>query len=175
MRAVSLAIAFAWVVLRRPTLSTAFSLPKRRPTLASGAFHTRSIPKDAVDTDPPLLLPLISDVNTESSVNSDKLSCDAESRSLPTRSTSFPAVLWRFTRPHTLIGSATAVPSLFLLASPTYRSFFSWRTFAVLMHTTISALLMNVYITGLNQITDVEIDKINVSNLSRQSPSIKLR
>lgn len=82
-----------------------------------------------------------------------------------TPSTFFPLVLWRFTRPHTLIGSAIAIPSIFLLAAPTYHSFFTRRTFAALSYTIVPALLMNMYITGLNQITDVEIDKINVSAL----------
>lgn len=74
---------------------------------------------------------------------------------------SFPLVLWRFTRPHTLIGSALAIPSIFLLAAPTYNSFFTLRTMVALVYAAVPSLLMNLYITGLNQITDVEIDKIN--------------
>lgn len=76
---------------------------------------------------------------------------------------SFPLVLWRFTRPHTIIGSAIAIPSIFLLAAPTYQSFFTMRSFFSLIYAAIPSLFMNLYITGLNQITDVEIDKINVS------------
>ena len=76
---------------------------------------------------------------------------------------SFLTTLWRFTRPHTLIGSAIAIPSIFLLASPTYASFFEARSLASLLYAAVPSLLMNLYITGLNQITDVEIDKINVS------------
>lgn len=77
----------------------------------------------------------------------------------------FPLVLWRFTRPHTLIGSAIAIPSIFLLASPTYGAFFSKQSIAALMYAAVPSLLMNLYITGLNQITDVEIDKINKPEL----------
>ena len=83
---------------------------------------------------------------------------------------SFLTTLWRFTRPHTLIGSAIAIPSIFLLASPTYASLFETRSLASLLYAAVPSLLMNLYITGLNQITDVEIDKINVSvctNLAR--------
>ena len=76
----------------------------------------------------------------------------------------FPIVLWRFTRPHTIIGSAIAIPSIFLLAAP-YQSFFTIRSLASLLYAAIPALFMNLYITGLNQMTDVEIDKINVSAL----------
>lgn len=78
---------------------------------------------------------------------------------------SFPLVLWRFTRPHTLIGSALAIPSISLLAAPTYNSFFTTRTMVALAYAAVPSLLMNLYITGLNQITDVEIDKINKPNL----------
>lgn len=77
----------------------------------------------------------------------------------------FPVVLWRFTRPHTLIGSAIAIPSIFLLASPTYAIFFTKQSLAALLYATVPSLLMNLYITGLNQITDVEIDKINKPEL----------
>mmetsp|Transcript_2581 Transcript_2581/g.5884 ORF Transcript_2581/g.5884 Transcript_2581/m.5884 type:complete len:465 (+) Transcript_2581:70-1464(+) len=77
----------------------------------------------------------------------------------------FPIVLWRFTRPHTLIGSAIAIPSIFLLASPTYSSFFTLSSLQSLAYAVFPSLLMNLYITGLNQITDVEIDKINKPEL----------
>jgi len=102
-----------------------------------------------------------------------KKQCTLDGKTIRGSITPLGKVLWRFTRPHTLIGSAIAIPSLFLLAAPTYRSFFAWRTFAVLLHTTIPALLMNVYITGLNQITDVEIDKINKPELPMAAGDLK--
>lgn len=77
----------------------------------------------------------------------------------------FPIVLWRFTRPHTLIGSALAVPALHLLAAPTFNSVWTLRNLISMLYAMVPALLMNLYITGLNQITDVEIDKINKPNL----------
>jgi hypothetical protein len=102
-------------------------------------------------------------VPVEMSTNGgDYSSTDAGQKSKPPP---FPIVLWRFTRPHTIIGSAIAIPSIFLLAAPTYQSFFTMRSFASLIYAAIPALFMNLYITGLNQITDVEIDKINVSSL----------
>ena len=60
-----------------------------------------------------------------------------------------------------MIGSALAIPSIFLLAAPTYSSFFTLRALIALAYAAVPSLLMNLYITGLNQITDVEIDKIN--------------
>ena len=88
-----------------------------------------------------------------------------KTNSEPVSKAPFPLVLWRFTRPHTLIGSAIAIPSIFLLASPTYGTFFTKQSFAALMYAAVPSLLMNLYITGLNQITDVEIDKINKPEL----------
>lgn len=73
----------------------------------------------------------------------------------------FPIVLWRFTRPHTLIGSALAIPAIHLLAAPSLTSVATKHVLYSLAYSMIPALLMNVFITGLNQITDVEIDKIN--------------
>ncbi|KAL7528700.1 hypothetical protein ACHAXR_002581 [Thalassiosira sp. AJA248-18] len=92
---------------------------------------------------------------------------------LSTPSTLLPLVLWRFTRPHTLVGSAIAIPSIFLLAAPTYHSFFTRHTFAALSYAVIPALLMNIYITGLNQITDVEIDRINKPDLPIANGDLK--
>lgn len=78
---------------------------------------------------------------------------------------SFPLVIWRFTRPHTLIGSALAIPAIHAMAAPSYSAALSIPSLASILYTTTSALLMNLYITGLNQITDVDIDKINKPDL----------
>ena len=74
-------------------------------------------------------------------------------------------VLWKFTRPHTLVGSALAIPALHLLAAPTLGAAFTMRNTISCFYAMIPSLLMNIYITGLNQITDVEIDKINKPDL----------
>ena len=69
-------------------------------------------------------------------------------------------VLWDFGRPHTLIGSAVSLVALFLFATP--QSFWSTREFGTaLLSAMVPAMLMNLYITGLNQVTDVEIDIVN--------------
>jgi len=77
----------------------------------------------------------------------------------------FPMVLWRFTRPHTLIGSALAIPALHMLAAPSYKAAVSMPNVVAALYAMVPSLLMNLYITGLNQITDVEIDKINKPDL----------
>ena len=72
----------------------------------------------------------------------------------------FLKVLWDFTRPHTLIGSAVSLVSLFLFATP--KALWCTKPFLVsLLSAIVPSLLMNLYITGLNQVTDVDIDKIN--------------
>ena len=74
---------------------------------------------------------------------------------------SFPILLWKFSRPHTLIGSAVAVPALHCLAAPHLSSIFTVNVLKSCIISVFPALLINIYITGLNQITDVDIDKIN--------------
>jgi homogentisate phytyltransferase/homogentisate geranylgeranyltransferase len=77
----------------------------------------------------------------------------------------FWKVLWRFSRPHTLIGSALSIPALHALAAPSVQQLFSRPTLASILFAMLPSLLMNLYITGLNQITDVDIDKINKPDL----------
>lgn len=88
---------------------------------------------------------------------------------------SFPVVLWRFTRPHTIIGSAMAIPALHMLAAPSLNAAFSIANLNAMVYAMIPSLLMNLYITGLNQITDVEIDKINKPDLPIAAGLLNLR
>ena len=70
------------------------------------------------------------------------------------------SILWRFSRPHTIIGSTLSIIVLFLLQGGNV--FTHWY---ILMVTLVSALACNVCITGLNQVIDVELDKINKPEL----------
>jgi homogentisate phytyltransferase/homogentisate geranylgeranyltransferase len=88
---------------------------------------------------------------------------------------SFPIVLWRFTRPHTLIGSALAIPAIHALAAPSYSAMLSAPNLASMLYAMLPALLMNLYITGLNQITDVEIDKVNKPDLPIAAGDLSVR
>lgn len=58
-----------------------------------------------------------------------------------------------------------AIPALHILAAPTFRQAFSIPAAISTLFAMVPSLLMNLYITGLNQITDVEIDKINKPQL----------
>ncbi|NEN21984.1 homogentisate phytyltransferase [Cryomorpha ignava] len=64
--------------------------------------------------------------------------------------------LWKFARPHTIIGTITSVSALFIIATSQY---VSWpRAFWISL---ISAVTCNVFITGYNQLVDVKLDEIN--------------
>ncbi len=73
--------------------------------------------------------------------------------------------LWAFTRPHTIIGSFISICALYVLS-------ITWLDdtngieaigahWQLLFITLISALACNLFITGLNQVSDVDIDRIN--------------
>lgn len=62
-----------------------------------------------------------------------------------------------FTRPHTIVGTTLAVCSIYALAAATTGRQ-NWSLFAA---TLLASLSVNVYIVGLNQLTDIEIDRIN--------------
>lgn len=69
-------------------------------------------------------------------------------------------IIWDFSRPHTVIGSIVSIATLFLFATP--RSLWGSHTFlSSLGASLLPSLLTNLYITGLNQLTDVDIDKVN--------------
>ncbi|XP_019463006.1 PREDICTED: homogentisate phytyltransferase 1, chloroplastic-like [Lupinus angustifolius] len=67
---------------------------------------------------------------------------------------------YRFSRPHTIIGTALSIISVSLLAVEKV-SDFSPLFFTGVLKAVVAALFMNIYIVGLNQLSDVEIDKIN--------------
>ncbi len=73
-------------------------------------------------------------------------------------------ILWKFSRPHTIIGTIVSVTSLFIISNQIQglNYFNHWE---ILIITLLSCLGCNLYITGLNQIYDVELDKINKPNL----------
>ncbi|XP_042060506.1 homogentisate phytyltransferase 1, chloroplastic-like isoform X1 [Salvia splendens] len=81
---------------------------------------------------------------------------------------------YRFSRPHTVIGTALSIVSVSLLAVEKV-SDFSPLFFAGLLEAIIAALLMNIYIVGLNQISDIEIDKVNKPYLPLASGEYSLK
>lgn len=66
--------------------------------------------------------------------------------------------LWAFSRPHTIIGTVVSILALWLLASQGAVPDTEWQALALAL---VGGLATNVYIVGVNQLTDVEIDRIN--------------
>ncbi|XP_017698261.2 probable homogentisate phytyltransferase 1, chloroplastic isoform X2 [Phoenix dactylifera] len=67
---------------------------------------------------------------------------------------------YRFSRPHTVIGTTISIFSVSLLAIKDL-SDISPLFVTGLLKAVVAALFMNVYIVGLNQLFDIEIDKVN--------------
>lgn len=98
--------------------------------------------------------PKASSTNERNTVNISQITL-VKSKSCPTNLVS---ALWRFMRPHTIIGTSLAVVVLYFLAWLDSGGVARWD---VLGLTYIAAIMVNIYIVGLNQLTDIEIDAIN--------------
>ena len=72
---------------------------------------------------------------------------------------------WRFSRPHTIIGTSLSVLALYLIAIAENGLPALTLTPHTLILTLLACLCGNVYIVGLNQLEDVEIDRINKPQL----------
>ena len=77
---------------------------------------------------------------------------------------------WKFSRPHTIIGTTLSVLGLYLIAyadvgAKAVSSTGSSIQLSQLVGSWIACLCGNVYIVGLNQLEDVEIDRINKPHL----------
>ena len=81
--------------------------------------------------------------------------------------------LWRFSRPHTIIGTTLSLATLYVLAGAlTGVGYANWPTFAWAL---VACLGANVFIVGLNQLTDVAIDRINKPYLPLASGAFSVR
>jgi homogentisate phytyltransferase/homogentisate geranylgeranyltransferase len=70
-------------------------------------------------------------------------------------------VLWRFSRPHTVIGTTLSVLGLFVVVATGLDGLDAGRAAFHVVWTLVAALCVNVFIVGINQIADVEIDRVN--------------
>lgn len=66
-------------------------------------------------------------------------------------------ILWRFSRPHTIIGSVISIYTLYVIVCNNRESLYLPYLLLALM----LGICCNVFIVGINQIADVEIDHIN--------------
>ncbi|CAI9098460.1 OLC1v1035111C3 [Oldenlandia corymbosa var. corymbosa] len=67
---------------------------------------------------------------------------------------------YRFSRPHTVIGTVLSIISVSLLAVEKL-SDFSPLFLTGMSEAIVAAFFMNIYIVGLNQLSDIDIDKVN--------------
>ena len=101
--------------------------------------------------------------------------------SVPYAPQSWPSALWAFSRPHTIWGTLLSVIALGVLAfvlppaSPLAAGIDPLRCLALVAAALLPALAANVYIVGLNQLTDVAIDRINKPRLPLASGRFSLR
>jgi homogentisate phytyltransferase/homogentisate geranylgeranyltransferase len=78
-------------------------------------------------------------------------------RARPRAAASALLVLWRFGRPHTLIGTSLSIAGLYAIAASLGRA----SNAVDLLWTLLAGLCVNVFIVGINQLEDVEIDRLN--------------
>ncbi len=77
---------------------------------------------------------------------------------------------WKFSRPHTIVGTSLSVLGVYLIALHS-----SYPNLWQLLGTWIACLCGNVYIVGLNQLEDIEIDQINKPHLPLAAGDFSLR
>jgi homogentisate phytyltransferase / homogentisate geranylgeranyltransferase len=82
--------------------------------------------------------------------------------------------LWKFSRPHTIIGTTSSVFALYTIAIATTHSSISSISIIQLLGTWIACLLGNIYIVGLNQLYDIEIDRVNKPDLPLASGGLSI-
>lgn len=89
-------------------------------------------------------------------------------------------IWWAFSRPHTIIGSFCSITALYCIVtavnpiSGASAGSRLWEHFPVYFITLMSALACNVFIVGLNQWQDVEVDRINKPWLPMASGAISM-
>ncbi len=72
---------------------------------------------------------------------------------------SWVSAFWEFSRPHTIVGTTLSVLALYAIAQSS--RLFVNPVFLPLAFAWLACICGNIYIVGLNQLEDVEIDKIN--------------
>ncbi|XP_047338758.1 homogentisate phytyltransferase 1, chloroplastic [Impatiens glandulifera] len=82
---------------------------------------------------------------------------------------------YRFSRPHTVIGTALSIVSVSLLAAEKLSDISQLAFFTGVTEAIVAALFMNIYIVGLNQLSDIEIDKVNKPYLPLASGEYSVR
>lgn len=72
-----------------------------------------------------------------------------------------PVTLWRFSRPHTLVGTTVSILGIYVIAAVELPGVALGDGLADLALAVLAGAAVNLYIVGLNQCEDIEIDRIN--------------
>jgi homogentisate phytyltransferase/homogentisate geranylgeranyltransferase len=81
--------------------------------------------------------------------------------------TQFPwfYAFWKFSRPHTIVGTALSILSLSIITFTYYPPPSTLHYLPAVLLALLTCLCGNLYIVGLNQIEDVSIDRVNKPHL----------
>jgi homogentisate phytyltransferase / homogentisate geranylgeranyltransferase len=82
--------------------------------------------------------------------------------------------LWKFSRPHTIIGTSLSVVALYTIALATSDNLLPTTSLGQFVGAWIACLCGNVYIVGLNQLYDIEIDRVNKPDLPLASGDLSI-
>ena len=85
------------------------------------------------------------------------------------------SVMWRFSRPHTLVATTVSILGIYLIAVAELPGVALGDGPGDLALTLLAGALVNVYIVGLNQVEDVDIDRINKPHLPIAAGDLGLR
>ncbi|OLS26372.1 MAG: Digeranylgeranylglyceryl phosphate synthase [Candidatus Heimdallarchaeota archaeon LC_3] len=86
----------------------------------------------------------------------------------------FILVLSKFSRPHTVLGTIFSITGIYFLSNDSFIEIFSLNLIYLIL-VLLVAILANIYITGLNQISDIAIDRINKPYLPLVSEELSIR
>ena len=78
---------------------------------------------------------------------------------------------WKFSRPHTIIGSVISIVTLYFIVCNKQET----QCLAYLLMALIIGISCNIFIVGINQIADVNIDKINKPLLPIPSGALRVQ
>jgi homogentisate phytyltransferase / homogentisate geranylgeranyltransferase len=82
--------------------------------------------------------------------------------------------LWKFSRPHTIVGTSLSVLALYSIAIATTNTPISSISLLQPIGTWLACICGNIYIVGLNQLYDVEIDRVNKPDLPLASGGLSI-
>jgi homogentisate phytyltransferase / homogentisate geranylgeranyltransferase len=88
---------------------------------------------------------------------------------------SAPLTLWRFSRPHTLVGTTVSILGIYVIAAAELSGVALGDGLGDLALAVLAGAAVNLYIVGLNQCEDVEIDRINKPWLPIPAGQLSLR